>query len=79
MGLPLEDWANAMASMQPCDYVDSADGATCGRTPTTLVALGMDTPPLGERHPEPGTSGEFRYAHYCDEHLSVVRDELDRR
>jgi hypothetical protein len=65
-------------SAQPCDYADSAGSEVCGRTPTTLVALGMDTPRVGPNHRESGESGDFRYAHYCDEHLSLVRDQLNR-
>ena len=66
------------SSAQPCDYVVSEEEAACGKTPTTLIALGMDTPPRGQTR-DAGMAGELRYAHYCDEHLASVRDRLDRR
>ena len=82
-GVTLGRWDNPVvinrtSSTQPCDYSTSADVEVCGKTPTTLIAFGMDTPSptlTGDAR----MAGEFRYAHYCDEHLALVRDRLDRR
>jgi len=65
------------SSNQPCDYRDAPDSEACGKTPTTLIAHGMDTPAPRDR--ATGMAGDFEYAHYCDEHISQMRDRLNRQ
>jgi hypothetical protein len=67
------------SSNQPCDYRDAPDSEACGKTPTTLIAHGMDTPSRRAPATGAGTAGGFEYAHYCDEHISLMRDRLNRQ
>ena len=66
------------SSKQPCDFRSTSDSEPCSMTPTTLLALGMDTPPRGAAARRESSCQELRYVHYCDEHLSMARRGLDR-
>jgi hypothetical protein len=52
-----------------CEYKASADDEACGRTPTEPLAVGMSARDPGI----PGSGGLFVYAHYCNEHLPVIK------
>lgn len=67
------------SSDQPCDFRDAPGADPCGKTPTTLIALGMDTPPRDAGFTDTGIAGDLRYAHYCDEHVTMIRERLNRQ
>jgi hypothetical protein len=63
-----------------CDYHESMDSERCGKTPTQPLAIGTTAPPPGYQPDNVELMMvEPEYAHYCDEHLSIMQAKFGQK